>query len=120
MAEKEFFIQAVQMVEADGAWNIPTVVLYSGEKILIGNAALANASDYKFVNEDFKIELGRYAPGVQSKRVHGPRGRHQGTSLLRSSSSRHWRPASVPFSLQLFRARWNVSDCVPASSPARY
>lgn len=68
MAGKELFIQAVQMVEVDGAWNIPTAVLYEGDKVLIGNAALANASDYKLVNEDFKIDLGRYAPGVQSKR----------------------------------------------------
>ena len=56
------------MVEIDGAWNIPTAVLYEAEKVLIGNAALANSSDYKLVNEDFKIDLGRYAPSVQSKR----------------------------------------------------
>jgi molecular chaperone DnaK (HSP70) len=70
MAEKELFIQAVQMIEVDGAWNIPTAVLYDGDKVLVGNAALAGSSDYKLVNEDFKIDLGRYAPGAQSKRAY--------------------------------------------------
>ena len=68
MAEKELFIHAVQMVEVDGSWNIPTAVLYEADgSAVIGNAALAGA-DYKLVNEDFKIDLGRYAPGHQSKR----------------------------------------------------
>lgn len=69
MAEKEMFINAVQMVEVDGEWNIPTALLYKPDgTILVGNIALAEASDLKLVNEDFKIDLGRYAPGVQSKR----------------------------------------------------
>ena len=68
MVEKELFIQTVRMVEVDGAWNIPTAALYEPDRILIGYEALSNASDYKQVNEDFKIDLGRYAPGVQSKR----------------------------------------------------
>ena len=67
MADKELFIQAVQMVEVDGSTNIPTAVLYEGERVLVGNEALANTSDFKLVNEDFKIDLGRYAPGVQTK-----------------------------------------------------
>src|ERR1700730_14118109 len=64
---KELFIHAVQMVETEGGWNIPTALLYEPSgKILIGNAALSE--DAKLVNEDFKIDLGRYAPGVQAKR----------------------------------------------------
>lgn len=69
MAEKELFIHAVQMVEVDGSWNIPTAVLYQANgATLIGNSALAEGEDAKLVNEDFKIDLGRYAPSVQSKR----------------------------------------------------
>lgn len=69
MAEKELFIHAVQMVEVDGSWNIPTAVLYEKDGgVLVGNAALAAAADYKLVNEDFKIDLGRYAPAQQLKR----------------------------------------------------
>ncbi len=68
MAEKEFFIQAVQMVDVDGSWNIPTAVLYEGDRALIGNAALTTSSDLKFVNEEFKMDLGRYTPANQSKR----------------------------------------------------
>jgi hypothetical protein len=56
------------MVEVDGSWNIPTALLYEADGgAVIGNAALAG-SDYKLINEDFKIDLGRYAPGHQSKR----------------------------------------------------
>ena len=55
------------MVEIEGGWNIPTALLYEpGGKVLIGSAALSE--DAKLVNEDFKIDLGRYAPGVQGKR----------------------------------------------------
>ena len=69
MAETELFIHAVQMVEVDGSWNIPTAVLYQPNgTILIGNSAIAEAEDTKLLNEDFKIDLGRYSPGVQSKR----------------------------------------------------
>ena len=69
MAEKELFIHAVQMVEVDGSWNIPTAVLYEKDgSVLVGNAALAASADYKLVNEDFKIDLGRYAPAQQVKR----------------------------------------------------
>jgi len=64
---KELFIHAVQMVEIEGGWNIPTALLYEPDgKVLIGNAALSE--DTKVVNEDFKIDLGRYAPAVQGKR----------------------------------------------------
>lgn len=66
-AAKELFIHAVQMVEIDGAWNIPTALLYEPSgKVMIGNAALSE--DIRIINEDFKIDLGRYAPGVQGKR----------------------------------------------------
>lgn len=69
MAEKELFINAVQMVEVDGSWNIPTALLYKPDgRVVVGDAALAEGSDLKLINEDFKIDLGRYAPGIQSKR----------------------------------------------------
>jgi hypothetical protein len=71
MAVKELYIDhnAIQMVEVDGAWNIPTVVFYKPDGgVLIGNYALAEASDPKLTNEDFKIDLGRYAPRTKGKR----------------------------------------------------
>src|SRR5258708_3897813 len=69
MPDKELFINAVRMVEIDGGWNIPTALLYKPDgSVLIGNAALVESSDLKLVNEDFKIDLGLYAPGIQSKR----------------------------------------------------
>ena len=47
MAEKELFINAVQMIEVDGSWNIPTAVLYEKDgTVAIGSSALAGA-DFK-------------------------------------------------------------------------
>ncbi len=69
MPEREFFINAIQMVEVDGDRNIPTALLYRPDgSVAFGNEALAEAADVKLINEDFKIDLGRYAPTVQSKR----------------------------------------------------
>jgi molecular chaperone DnaK (HSP70) len=81
MADKELFIHAVQMAEVDGATNIPTAVLYDGDRVLVGNAALANTSDYKLVNENFKIDLGRYAPGVQTKHSYDTAAGHRKTAV---------------------------------------
>lgn len=59
------------MVEVDGSWNIPTVVYYDNAgKSVIGNAAIAEAPESAVINEDFKIDLGKFAPSVQSKRFH--------------------------------------------------
>ncbi|PYP90926.1 MAG: hypothetical protein DMG65_09865 [Candidatus Angelobacter sp. Gp1-AA117] len=70
MAEKEFFIHSVQMVEVDGSWNIPTAVLYDQNAVVVGNAALSAASDDTIIHEDFKIDLGRFSPTAQSKRMY--------------------------------------------------
>jgi len=49
--------------------NIPTAVLYRGDgTVAIGNEALAESGDVKLINEDFKIDLGRSAPGTHSNR----------------------------------------------------
>ncbi len=67
--QKEFFAHAIQMVEVEESPNIPTVVLYKPQgAILIGHAALSESSESQPVNEDFKIDLGRYAPTVVSKK----------------------------------------------------
>ncbi|HKW75731.1 MAG TPA: hypothetical protein VJN64_09420 [Terriglobales bacterium] len=70
MPEKELFIHSIQMVEIDGSWNIPTAVFYdTSGKPVIGNAAFAEAPENAVINEDFKIDLGRFSPGVQTKRL---------------------------------------------------
>jgi hypothetical protein len=69
MAEKEFFINTVQMIEIEGDPNIPTAVLYRPDgSVAIGNEALAEAADVRLVNREFKIDLGKFAPGVQTRR----------------------------------------------------
>lgn len=71
MPDKELFINSIQMVEIDGNWNIPTAVFYdSAGKPTIGAAAFDKAPDDALVNEDFKIDLGRYSPATQNKRLH--------------------------------------------------
>jgi hypothetical protein len=71
MPEKELFIHSIQMVEVDGSWNIPTVIYYDPSgKTLIGNSASAEAPENAVINEDFKIDLGKFAPGTQNKRLH--------------------------------------------------
>lgn len=67
--QKEFFAHAIQMIEVDGSPNIPTAVLYKPQgAILIGHAALSESSESQLLNEDFKIDLGRYAPTLVSKK----------------------------------------------------
>src|SRR5205809_4425400 len=71
MADKELFIHSIQMVEVDGSWNIPTVVYYdTSGKPIIGNTAIAEAPESTVVNEDFKIDLGKFAPGARGKRLY--------------------------------------------------
>src|SRR5260370_80482 len=56
--EKDFFINAVQMVEFDGAANVPTVLFYGRSRpVLIGSSALSEAAPQD-LNEDFKLDLG--------------------------------------------------------------
>jgi hypothetical protein len=61
--EKEFFINAVQLVDIEGATNVPTVLLYKGGALpIIGSRALSDAQDTLAINEDFKIDLGNIDP----------------------------------------------------------
>jgi len=61
--EKEFFINAVQLVDIEGATNVPTVLLYKGgAPPIIGSRALSDAQDTLAINEDFKIDLGNIDP----------------------------------------------------------
>ncbi|MBZ5565302.1 MAG: molecular chaperone [Acidobacteriia bacterium] len=67
--EKDFFINAVQMVEVEGTTNIPTVLLYRrGAGVLIGSAALA-AETPDQLNEDFKVDLGNINPESRTPRT---------------------------------------------------
>jgi molecular chaperone DnaK (HSP70) len=72
LAEKEFLIRAIPMIDVDGDTNIPTVVFYEGKnRILIGSEAKAAASirGREVINEDFKIDLGNDDPAFgKSKR----------------------------------------------------
>lgn len=64
MADKrELFIHTPKMVDIDGRTNIPTVLLYEGNKHYIGQLALdKGCSSPDLLNEDFKIELGNQDP----------------------------------------------------------
>jgi hypothetical protein len=68
MANKEFFIKAVPMVDIDGATNIPTALFYEGKgKYLIGmeaRAAAQTAGQRDALNVDFKIDLGNEDPSL--------------------------------------------------------
>ena len=67
--EKDFFINAVQMVEVEGSANIPTALFYSRSRtVLFGSAALAEAEPEQ-LNEDFKIDLGYIDPDSKSPRT---------------------------------------------------
>lgn len=63
MEKKEFFFNAVELIDVDGSKNIPTILFYQkGEPVLIGSAALAVANNRFEINEDFKIDLGFIEP----------------------------------------------------------
>ena len=58
MEKKEFFINAVEMIDIAGNKNIPTVLYYQrGGPVLIGSAALAADKNQLGINEDFKVDL---------------------------------------------------------------
>lgn len=72
MSNKEFFINTVLLMDLnEGSYNIPTVLYYKDKtEYLVGSQALAEAhkrNHSHLVNEDFKIDLGNYAPGIQTK-----------------------------------------------------
>jgi hypothetical protein len=60
------------MMEIDGNANIPTVLYYASNRVLVGSEAIAQASERHLVNEDFKIELGNYEPGSTKVRTRFP------------------------------------------------
>jgi hypothetical protein len=63
MEQKEFFINAVELIDVDGSRNIPTVLYYhKGKPVLVGSAALAAAKNRFELNEDFKVDLGFIDP----------------------------------------------------------
>lgn len=65
MAEKDFFITAIPMIELQGSTHIPTVVYYqSPRKALIGYDAKAasEVTGRGTLNEDFKIDIGKDDP----------------------------------------------------------
>jgi hypothetical protein len=63
MSKKDFFINAVRMIDVDGSANIPTVLFYGPKgSIYIGSSALARAKNLKEINAEFKIDLGNIDP----------------------------------------------------------
>jgi molecular chaperone DnaK (HSP70) len=65
MAEKDFFITAIPMIELQGSTHIPTVVYYEKSKrALIGYDAkvASEATGRGTLNEDFKIDIGKEDP----------------------------------------------------------
>ena len=64
MGQKEFFVNAIELVDVQGSTNIPTVLLYrQGKPPHIGSEALSRAQDRDDLNEDFKVDLGNQKPG---------------------------------------------------------
>lgn len=70
MSKKEFFINAVRMIDVDGSTNIPTVLFYAPDRqVHIGSSALAAAKSRRHeINEDFKIDLGNIDPTSKTPR----------------------------------------------------
>jgi molecular chaperone DnaK (HSP70) len=63
MAEKDFFISTVELIDIDGHYNIPTVLYYpKGKSPLFGPYALYEEKTRFNLNEDFKLDLGNIDP----------------------------------------------------------
>jgi len=65
MADKDFFITSIPMVELQNDTHIPTVVFYGEQnKISIGYEAKAASKEvgHELLNEDFKIDIGKDDP----------------------------------------------------------
>jgi len=56
------------MIEVNDDYNIPTALVYKPTDIKIGYEALEEAAQGTLINEDFKIDLGRYTPTERRKR----------------------------------------------------
>jgi hypothetical protein len=69
MAQQEFFINSIELIDIHGSTNIPTTLTYRrGSPPSIGNEALSLAGDRDDVNEDFKVDLGNQRPGTTDVR----------------------------------------------------
>ncbi len=103
MADKELFIRTVQMVEVDGSWNIPTAVLYNQDgSVIIGNSAFAEANGENLINEDFKIDLGRFDPALQTTKRQYMTAANQSKSALQISDD-------FLYEIQKIVKKWLVS-----------
>lgn len=60
--KKEIFINSAKLIDIDGRTNIPTILLYEGNKHFVGYEALERCNSPHLLNEDFKIELGKEDP----------------------------------------------------------
>lgn len=66
MTEKtDYFIHAIQLIDAQGSTNIPTVLRYRpNSSPLFGSEAIELAAETNSLNEDFKVDLGNTRPGT--------------------------------------------------------
>ena len=73
MSKNELVIRAVSMVHLEGSPNIPTVLYYGKENVLIGQPALRQARETGgMLNEDFKVDLGNIDPSSTRSRTTFP------------------------------------------------
>ncbi len=99
MAQSEFFINAVELIDFQGSTNIPSVLRYErdGRDPLFGSEAKSKARNRDEINEDFKVDLGNTKPGTTgAKQFQCSDGKPRSageltadflTSLLRGASS---------------------------------
>ncbi len=67
MAEKDFFIVSIPMIEMQGSTHIPTVVYYDkSKKPLVGYEAkvASDTTGHHSLNQDFKIDIGKDDPSM--------------------------------------------------------
>ena len=66
---REYFINAVTIIDLEGARNIPTAVLYEESgKQLIGSHAVAAANNASLLlNDNFKVDLGNFGPAATKR-----------------------------------------------------
>src|SRR5438067_13927572 len=63
MIQKDFFINAIELIPVHGSTNTPTVIHYAtGQRLAIGSDAISRAEDRSELIEDFKVDLGNVSP----------------------------------------------------------
>jgi hypothetical protein len=83
MNDKEFLVNAIELVDIGGAANIPTVLYYPNVgPPAFGSEALGLAQKRRDLNEDFKIDLGNLKAGTS-----GPRRQFQTASGGKKSAA---------------------------------